>query len=478
MNATDVSNQDCVVEAGWALVERNGEQALERDVSIIVRGNEIVEIRPGRLRGWEVRVDARDCVVLPGFISGHTHTAVSSPARGLIEGGRFMDRPVEMAMRLDEEQLDALTAYNIAEILKSGCTTFVEMSASLRHAESFVRVARAWGVRAYVSVIAPNMERLYKLWYRDNDQMLFDSAPETLQEIEAARMFGLALNKSDGDLLRAQMAIHAADTHTPETLAAARLAADEIGNGIHIHLAQRIREVEACERLWGMRPVAWLESLGFFEQPVIAAHLYKMDMVQDPPILKRHGVNYVHCACMAGLLHQASQPFPEALAGGLNIALGIDQLSNDYMENIKVATLNGQLRTTLLEEYSKARMQRPRIGDAVRAATVGGARMLRRDDLGRLKPGAKADLTAVDVTRPLGGVGALPPEPLHHLLYSSGRNVRHVMTNGRFQVLSGKLVVADEDRVITDGGTVSEYIWKGLESEKWFESAPPVNSRG
>ena len=478
MVGNHMPSNDCVIEAGWALVTRGETQQLERDVSIIIRGDEIVDIKPGRVRGWEVRVDASDCVVLPGFISGHTHTAVSSPARGLIEGGRFMDRPVEMAMKLEDEELDALTAYNMAEILKSGCTTFVEMSASVRHAESFARVARAWGVRAYISVIAPNMERLYKLWYREDDQMLFDSVPETLREIEAAKQFGLALNSSDGDLLRAQMAIHAADTQTPETLKAAQLAAEELGNGIHIHLAQRIREVEICERLWGMRPVAWLESLGFFSQPVIAAHLYQMDMVKDPEILKRHGVNFVHCACMASLLHQGTQPFPEALASGINISLGIDQLSNDYLENIKLATLNGQLRTNLLERYSKAKMQRPQIMDAVRAATIGGAKMLRRDDLGRLAPGAKADLCAVDVTKPLGGVGALPPEPLHHLLYSSGRNVRHVMTNGRFQVLRGSLVVADEERVVADGGRVSEQIWKLLESQNWFESAPPSNSRG
>lgn len=475
---TTRSSSQYVIEAGWALLEKNGEQTLERDVSIIVRDEEIVEIRKGHVRGWQSRVDASDCVVLPGFISGHTHTAVSSPARGLIEGGRFMDKPVEMALRLDDDELDTLTAYNIAEILKSGCTTFVEMSASVRHAESFVRVAEAWGIRAYVSVIIPNMERLYTLWYRENDEMLFESVPQTLKEIEEARLFGLSLKSVGSDLVRSQMALHAADTHTPETIKAAMAAAEELGNGIHIHLAQRLREVEACERLWGMRPVTWLESLGVFELPVIAAHLYQMDLVQDPPILQRHGVNYVHCACMASVLHQASQPYPEALAGGLNISLGIDQLSNDFVENIKLATLNGQLRTNLIEKHSKAPMRRPQVSDSVRAATAGGARMLRRDDLGKLAPGAKADICAIDVSRPLGGVGALPPEPLHHLLYSSGRNVRHVMTNGNLQVLNGRLIVADEDRVVRDGGEVAKQIWKYLDDANWFQSAPPANSRG
>lgn len=472
------SSNEYVIEAGWALLEKNGEQILERDVSIIVRNEEIAEIRKGHVQGWRARVDASDCIVLPGFISGHTHTAVSSPARGLIEGGRFMDKPVEMALQLDDDDLDSLTAYNIAEILKSGCTTFVEMSASVRHAESFVRVAEAWGIRAYVSVIIPNMERLYTLWYRESDDMLFDSVPQTLKEIEEARLFGLELNQIGSDLIQSQMALHAADTHTPETIKAAMAAAQELGNGIHIHLAQRLREVEACQRLWGKRPVAWLESLGVFELPVIAAHLYQMDLVQDPPILKQHGVNYVHCACMASVLHQASQPYPEALASGLNISLGIDQLSNDYLENIKLATLNGQLRTNLIEKHSKAPMRRPQVSDSVRAATAGGARMLRRDDLGRLAPGTKADLCAIDVTKPLGGVGSLPPEPLHHLLYSSGRNVRHVMTNGSLQVLNARLIVADEDRVVGDGGKVAKKIWKHLEDANWFQTAPPANSRG
>lgn len=100
-------DQDCVIEAGWALVDRNGKQELERDVSIVIRGNEIVEIRKGRVCGWEVRVDASDCIVLPGFISGHTHTTVSSPARGLIESGRFMDRPCAVTVDFDDEVLDA-----------------------------------------------------------------------------------------------------------------------------------------------------------------------------------------------------------------------------------------------------------------------------------------------------------------------------------------------------------------------------------
>ena len=62
-------------------------------------------------------------------------------------------------MDLDDEDLDALTAYNLAEILRGGCTTQVEQSLDLRQAESYVRVARRWGVRGYPAPMLPNFAR-------------------------------------------------------------------------------------------------------------------------------------------------------------------------------------------------------------------------------------------------------------------------------------------------------------------------------
>ena len=86
-------------------------------------------------------------LLLPGLISGHTHAASGSPTRGIIEMGRSYQRPLEIVEALPDDDLDAITAYNIAELLRSGCTTHVEMSLSLRQARSYVRVARRWHVR-------------------------------------------------------------------------------------------------------------------------------------------------------------------------------------------------------------------------------------------------------------------------------------------------------------------------------------------
>jgi len=91
------------------------------------------------------------------------------------------------------------------------------------------------------------------------------------------------------------MAPHATDTHTPETMAAILAGAKELGNGIHIHLAQSGRETETVKKLWGVTPVQWLEHLGLLDVPLFGAHLNGIDWDIDPEILNRHGTVYAHC---------------------------------------------------------------------------------------------------------------------------------------------------------------------------------------
>jgi cytosine/adenosine deaminase-related metal-dependent hydrolase len=472
-----VPHHDCAIEAGWALVDRDGEQELVRDVTIVVREDTIADVVEGRLRGREKRVDARDFLVLPGFISGHTHACGSAPARGLVESGRFFDRPLSILKELDDDVLDVVTAHNLAELLRTGCTTILEMARTFRIAESHVRVARRWGLRVYLSVMIPTYDHLFDVWFRTDDSVLHDSVPRTLAEIERARQFGHSINGAEDGRILAQMGPHAPNTHTPETLTAAMSAARELGNGIQIHLCQEPREIETVQRLWGKRPVAWLEELGLFSvEPVFTAHLAEADG-QELATLARHNVTFAHCSSCAALFLGSTQPLPEALAAGLNVSLGIDMMQNDYVDNVRSATLHGQIRYSHLHERSKAPMRRPTIRDTVWAATRGGADGLRRSDLGRIAPGAKADLCAIDISGPFVGSGSLPPEPFNNLLYANGQHVRHVMTAGYFQVFNGELTVDDFDRVVSSAGAVARDIWALLDEEEWFDTVPEPGTR-
>ena len=470
----DLQDRDFIIEASWVLAFDGRRPALIRDGSVRVRGDRIEEVSDRRLRGNAKRVDARGQLLMPGFISGHTHGCAATPTRGIIEGGRSFGRPLILVESLTDEQLDELTAYNLAEILRAGCTTQVEMSLSPRMCESYVRIAKRFGMRGYPGGMIPGPSEWERVWFRTDDSALIDAEPRILAEIEAYRGFALRENGSEEDRIRPMMMPHATDTHTPATMKASLALAKELGNGIHIHLAQSPDEVERCMRLWGKRPVEWLEELGFFSERVFGAHLTSIDLAADPAFLAgQETFTYAHCPSSLGAgAGNATQPFPELLAAGVRTSIGLDTHSNDYVENIKLALLDGQARYWLLNQGSPVPMRRPTVWDVVNSATIHPADGLGRPDLGRLAPGAKADMCTVDVTGFLVGVGAVPPEPLNHLLYANGLSVRHVFTDGNAQILEGGLVVDDEERVKQRGGAVVEAIWNQLDAEGWFTEAP------
>ena len=255
-------------------------------------------------------------------------------------------------------------------------------------------------------------------------------------------------------------------------MAAILAAAKELGNGIHIHLSQGANENVAVKRLWNKRPAEWLEEVGFYSQPVFAAHLIAADPALDLPVLVRYKVTFAHCPSANGAGGSSgSHPYPEALAAGLNTAIGIDTHSNDYVENIKLAVLYGRARTRLLADKSPVPLKAPTLWDAIASATLNPANGLKRNDLGRIAVGAKADLCTIEVSGFFTGVGTVPPEPLNNLLYANGLCVRHVMTDGNFQFYDGRMIVDDEARVLQRGGAVVAKVWEQLRTEKWFEAS-------
>jgi cytosine/adenosine deaminase-related metal-dependent hydrolase len=207
---------------------------------------------------------------------------------------------------------------------------------------------------------------------------------------------------------------------------------------------------------------------------VFGAHMTGIDWRTDGPILVKKGVVYSHCPSGGGA-GGGTQPYPEALGAGVKVNIGIDTHSNDFIENVKLAVIYGQARFALIRDLMKDAappMKNPTIWTAIEGSTVVSTDALKRPDLGRISAGAKADLIGVNVTGPLIGTGALPPEPLNNLLYANGLSVRNVMTDGVFQIYNGRLTVDDEAKVTKAGGEAVARIWRMLEQEDWFKPTP------
>ena len=265
------------------------------------------------------------------------------------------------------------------------------------------------------------------------------------------------------------LAITVTAAHTRETLLAIRAASEELDCPIHLHIQSGAAVPDPVVESSGLPEVPLLAELGILDRPVFAAHLIGIDLERDLPLLARPTVTFVHCPSAGGAaLSPGGQPYPEALAAGVRTAIGLDALSGDMLENVTLAVIQGRAREQLLANQSRVPLRRPSIWDAIRSATLAAAEGLGRADLGRIAPGAKADLITVDVSGLFVGGGAPAPSPLNTLLYSNGLCIQNVMTNGVWQVRDGQLLVADEARLSAARGAVLTRLWNQLASEGFF----------
>lgn len=467
------TDKPLVIEPSWVLAWDKNDFRLLRDHSVVVEEGHIAEIRPGHRVGRDQRLRCPGQLLSPGFISGHTHTNIVDLGRGVVGYPGAEGRPMTLGDLLDEDDRHDLTLYRLAESLRGGCTTRFEQALSLEQGKAHLAAARKYQTREYLSAMTPGWSRLPPIWYREDDQVLFDSEPETLAEIESIRAWSLANNDTESGRIQMQMGPHAPNTLTPKAMRAVSAAAQELGNGIHTHLSQNPREIRDIRRLWNKTPAEWIDEFGWYDGPLIVAHLRSVDPVAELPILAEKKANFGYCPWQAGINGTtAPRWWPEALAAGINSSIGLE-FSGDYVENIKLAVFYGGARYSLLPhpDVSPVPLKKPNVWDAMRAATVNGAAIVGRDDLGRIAVGAKADLVTIDVTGFLVGSGAVPPQPVYNLLFTNGLSVVHTMTEGQIQIYQGRFALDDQQQVAERAATVMRKIWSEAEAAGWFDPA-------
>ncbi len=488
--AARATGEVIVIQPSWVLVPAGDKLDVLYDHDVVVKGDRIEEVRP-RTASKDRRIDARGQLLVPGFISGHTHTSPTVPTRGFVEENPSPtmnptgDRPrrgflrvMEIMDDLSEEDLDDVTAFSLAEMVRSGCTTQVEMSVSLKQMQSYVRIATKYGLRGYPGGMVPGMKRLLPVWNRKDQQALEDSVKGTLEEIAQNLAYAKRINGSADGRIRPMMAPSVVPVHTRETFAAIKAAALELGNGIHIHVQAGFQKAhnKLVHDYWGKSECSVIVDEGLTRDVrLFGAHMLFLDDIAADMAKLKQGDNFTFAHCPAGAgagVLASSQPYPEALAAGLNTSIGFDTHSSDYVENMKLAVMQGRGRAQLLNSTSKAKLIEPTIWHGLESATRGGAKGLGRDDLGRIQAGAKADLVTIDLTSLLIGNGTPAREPWNNLMYANGLSVRNVMIDGAWKVFEGKLTFIDEATLIARGGAVVQKLWSRLEKDNFFVPMP------
>lgn len=226
----------------------------DRVTSIYIDGNRIASI--GGKGEADVVIDGRNKVALPGFVNTHTHAAMTLlrsyaddlPLQTWLEKSIW---PREA--KIEPEDIYWGTKLACLEMIKGGTTTFNDM---YFHMGQAARAVKEMGLRAVLS------EGFIDMRDADLGQQVLKKQRSVMKEIE-----GIGT-----DRVRAALGPHSLYTVSKESLLALKELSDEKGYLIHLHLSETKREVEDSVTELGMRPVKFLDSIGFLSRNLLAAH--------------------------------------------------------------------------------------------------------------------------------------------------------------------------------------------------------------
>jgi len=214
------------------------------------------------------------------------------------------------------------------------------------------------------------------------------------------------------------------------------------GVSLHTHLAENDNDVAYSLERFGMTPAQYAEDLGWVGHDVWHAHCVKLD-ADGIALFARTGTGIAHCPCSNMRLASGIAPVRAMRDAGVPVGLGVDgSASNDG------AHMLGEARQAMLLQrvgYGPAAMG---AREALEIATLGGARVLNRDDIGALAPGMSADVVAFDMSA-VGYAGA-GHDPVAALVFCTPGTVSTSVINGRVVVRDGVLQSADLPTVLAE----------------------------
>lgn len=447
-------NGPVLMTARWVVGHAEGTHILLEDGEVVWEGDRIVFVGHGYPGEVAQRVDCGNALIGPGFIDldalSDLDTTVlafdNQPAwrKGRVWPETYMRAgPCEM---YSAEELAWQKRYAFARLIRNGITTALPIASLFYRAwgetwDEFAAAADAaeeLGLRVYLGPAY----RTGNSFVRDDGTLdLHFDEERGLADLTEAERFCRTFEGRAGGLVRTMLAPDRIETCTPELLRRSAAAARDLAVPIRLHCCQSLYEYETVLRLHGLSPPEWLASLGFLSERAILPHLTVVSgengVTRDAPdlqIIADSGASLAHCPLVMARHGMALRSFPSYRAPGINIGMGTDTHPPDMILNMQLGLM--------LARIVAGDAQAVRSEDLYDAATIGGARALGRDDLGRLCPGAQADMVVIDFDAPFIGQTIDPIQTL--MLNASGREVRTVVIAGRFVMENGAIPGVDE----------------------------------
>jgi cytosine/adenosine deaminase-related metal-dependent hydrolase len=337
--------------------------------------------------------------------------------------------------------------YAMVQLILNGITTAMPIAAEMSRAwaetydefAAVVEIAGELGLRLY---LGPSYRAGVNVTRTDGtpDVLWNESLGE--KGLQDAVRFVRDFDGAHNGLIRGALLPARVETNTLDILRRTKAASDELGCPLRLHAAQGEQEANFLRAWYGRRPIELLADLGVLGPRTLIPHVTTLDVpdantdtTEDLARLQEHGTSVIHCPMISIRHGRLLNSFDRYRALGINLALGTDTFPPDMIRVMDYGSLAGKIVAGDQSAASAA--------DLFRAATLGGARALGRTDLGRLAPGAKADMIVVSLADLRTGPYA---DPIRTMLYNTtGACVSTVIVNGRTIMEEGHIPGVDVD---------------------------------
>lgn len=413
---------------------KNGRFITGNDQQKTLQGHMVIEDKqivylhrrePDPANDYDEIIDGRSHVYLPGLVNTHNHAAMSL-LRGYADDIALKTWLEEYMWpneaKFSNHEVKWASLLSIAEMLRSGTTTFVDM---YDHMDQVAEAVQQSGMRGCLT----------------RGMISFAGAAEEDAKLQEARQFASRWHNQADGRITVMMSPHAPYTCPPSFIEKIVAAAEELDLPIHTHMSETIQEVERNVTQYGCRPVQHLLNLGVFKRPTLVAHAVHLSD-EEIQILKEHDVKVSHNPGSNLKLASGIARVPELLQAGVCVSLGTDSSASnnnlDMLEEIRLAAL-------IHKGHSGDPTSVP-AWEALKMGTANGAAAIWLDDrIGRLKPGMQADLIAIDITQ----AHMYPHNDfLSHFIYSANsRDVTDVWVQGKRLMKNRELLTLDEEKI-------------------------------
>ncbi len=432
---------DLVIEGG-CIVSMDAEYRILEEHCIGINEGRIKAIFPRWSSAYDAvtRIDASGCLVIPGLINAHSHLPMTY-FRGLADDLPLYQWLQEYIWPLEAKLVNPAfvfdaTLHGAAEMIKNGISCTNDM---YFHMASIADACTQAGLRVVIS------------------EALID--PMGSQPIDnssiGSKVIELKQQYKGNPLVDFSLAPHSIYTCSKATLSKCAQVAAQNGFLVHTHLAETEKEVQDCVAEHGMKPVAYLQSLGMLDIPNVLAHgIWVDDMEME--LLVKHGNSSIAVCTESNLkLISGFAPLKGYAEHGINMCLGTDGVaSNNNLDLLAELSLTAKLHKALNSDPGFLSAK-----DAFAMLTINAAKALgRQQDLGSLEVGKLADVAMISLDE-------LENQPMYnpfsHLTYAiTSRSVRDMVIQGKPVMLDRKLCQVDESMIIDKANEYKEMIQK------------------